>query len=54
MSIFDFIIKDNLNKVSLSWKGEPPNFKVSTLKEIREARKKGLVAVVKCARHYGY
>jgi hypothetical protein len=48
MSKLDFTTKDNLDKVSPSWKGEPSNFKVPTLEEIREARKKKLIVAMLC------
>jgi hypothetical protein len=48
MSILDFSTKDNLDKGSPPWEGEPPNLKVLTLEEIREARKKRLISTMIC------
>ncbi len=46
MSILDFSTKDNLDKVSRSWKGKLSNFKVPTLEEIREERKKRIIITI--------
>lgn len=48
MSILDFSAKGLLDKHIVPWKGESSNFKVPTLEEIREARKKKIVITISC------